>query len=211
MARRVTREEGLLIGGSGGTAVAAALEVGRELGPERPGGRADPRLGPGLPVAGVRRRLDGRLRLPARATGRTVGRRARRPRAATSRRSCTSTPTDTVREAVDLMREHGVSQLPVAKGEMPLAAAEVMGAVDELRADGPRLPRPGVLDAPVEEVMGPRAADRSASASRSSSRSSCSTRRPPCWCSPAAGPHAVLSPHRRARASCRGGVTGEPA
>ena len=33
-ARRVTREEGLLIGGSCGTAVHAALVVGRELGPE---------------------------------------------------------------------------------------------------------------------------------------------------------------------------------
>ena len=33
-ARRVTREEGILIGGSGGTAVWAALEVGRELGPD---------------------------------------------------------------------------------------------------------------------------------------------------------------------------------
>src|SRR3954470_17546707 len=34
MARRVTREEGLLIGGSGGTAVCAALEVARELPPD---------------------------------------------------------------------------------------------------------------------------------------------------------------------------------
>jgi len=33
-ARRVTREEGLLIGGSGGTAMHAALVVGRELGPD---------------------------------------------------------------------------------------------------------------------------------------------------------------------------------
>src|SRR5919202_233582 len=33
-ARRVTREEGILIGGSGGTAVWAALEVGKELGPD---------------------------------------------------------------------------------------------------------------------------------------------------------------------------------
>ena len=32
-ARRVTREEGILTGGSGGTAVWAAIEVGRELGP----------------------------------------------------------------------------------------------------------------------------------------------------------------------------------
>jgi cystathionine beta-synthase len=34
MARRVTCEEGLLIGGSGGTAVCAAIEVGRGLGPD---------------------------------------------------------------------------------------------------------------------------------------------------------------------------------
>jgi hypothetical protein len=33
-ARRVTREEGLLIGGSGGTAVHAATVVGADLGPD---------------------------------------------------------------------------------------------------------------------------------------------------------------------------------
>ena len=51
-----------------------------------------------------------------------------------------------------MMRAYGLSQLPVAKGEMPLAAAEILGAVDELalmdRAG------PGVLDEPVEKVMG---------------------------------------------------------
>ncbi len=79
MARRVTAEEGILIGGSGGTAVAAALEVGRDLGPDGPRRRAHPRLRSGLPVAGVRRRLDGGLRLPPLA--RTCrGRRHRVPR-----------------------------------------------------------------------------------------------------------------------------------
>jgi cystathionine beta-synthase len=33
-ARRITREEGILVGGSSGTALVAALEVGRELGPD---------------------------------------------------------------------------------------------------------------------------------------------------------------------------------
>ena len=33
-ARRITREEGILVGGSSGTALFAALEVGRELGPD---------------------------------------------------------------------------------------------------------------------------------------------------------------------------------
>ena len=36
-------------------------------------------------------------------------------------------PEQTVREAVALMRGHGVSQLPVCKGELPFAAAEVIG------------------------------------------------------------------------------------
>src|SRR5207237_7326841 len=36
MARRVMREEGILVGGSAGTAVHAAVQVGRELGPDDP-------------------------------------------------------------------------------------------------------------------------------------------------------------------------------
>ena len=42
-------------------------------------------------------------------------------------------PDATVRDAILTMRKHGLSQLPVAKGAMPLAAAEVMGSVDELQ------------------------------------------------------------------------------
>ena len=64
-ARRVTREEGILVGGSSGTAVWAALQVGQEAGPRRRHRRDHPRLGPGLPLQALRRRLDGRPRLPA--------------------------------------------------------------------------------------------------------------------------------------------------
>jgi cystathionine beta-synthase len=41
-------------------------------------------------------------------------------------------PEETVQRAVNVMRGYGLSQLPVAKGEMPLAAAEILGAVDEV-------------------------------------------------------------------------------
>ena len=63
-------------------------------------------------------------------------------------------PEDPVSLAVTQMRDHGVSQLPVAKGEMPLAAAEVMGSVHELQLmalafDGE------LLGQPVEKVMSP--------------------------------------------------------
>ena len=91
-ARRVTREEGLLIGGSGGTAVAAALQGRRRAAARRRGRRAHPRLRPRLPVEALRRRLDGRPRLPPRrrAHRRRPPPRARRP---TCPRSCTPTPT----------------------------------------------------------------------------------------------------------------------
>ncbi|MFQ5556418.1 MAG: CBS domain-containing protein, partial [Acidimicrobiales bacterium] len=65
-------------------------------------------------------------------------------------------PEALVREAVQLMRGHGVSQLPVATGEMPLSAAEVMGAVSELRLMEIAFDSDAVLDKTVEDVMGPR-------------------------------------------------------
>jgi cystathionine beta-synthase len=61
-----------------------------------------------------------------------------------------------VRRAVNLMRGHGVSQLPVAKGDLPLAAAEVLGAVDELALMDLVMHDRAVLDSQVEKVMGPR-------------------------------------------------------
>ena len=91
MTRRVTREEGLLVGGSCGMAVHAALVVGRELGPEAVVVVLLPGLRPRLPLEDLQRRLDDGLRLhPLRRPVR--GRRAReqgrldpRPRARDAR------------------------------------------------------------------------------------------------------------------------------
>ena len=84
-ARRVTREEGLLIGGSCGTAVHAGLTVAKELGPERGRRRAAPRLRAQLPVEDLQRPVDVRHGVPARAVAdrrATCSRRraTRRPR-----------------------------------------------------------------------------------------------------------------------------------
>ena len=62
-------------------------------------------------------------------------------------------PTQTVRDAILLMRKHGVSQLPVAKNEPPFAAAEIMGSVNELRLMEASFEDDGVLSRPVEDVM----------------------------------------------------------
>ena len=40
-------------------------------------------------------------------------------------------PNETVREAIDILREYGVSQMPVVKAEPPVMAAEVVGSVVE--------------------------------------------------------------------------------
>jgi cystathionine beta-synthase len=40
-------------------------------------------------------------------------------------------PQDTVREAIDILREYHVSQMPVVKAEPPVAIAEVIGSVVE--------------------------------------------------------------------------------
>ncbi|HEY2814407.1 MAG TPA: cystathionine beta-synthase [Acidimicrobiales bacterium] len=154
MARRVTAEEGILIGGSGGTAVAAALEVGTGLGPDGLVVVLIPDSGRGYLskvfdddwMAGF-----GFLHGEGRSVEEII-----RARAGDVPPFVYVHPTDSVRRAVNLMRGHGVSQLPVAKGEQPLAAAEVLGAVDEL-ALMDLVARDGtVLDTPVEKVMGPR-------------------------------------------------------
>ncbi len=64
MARRIAREEGLLVGGSSGTAVAAAVRVAQELPPEAVMVVVMPDSGPRLHVEDLQRRMDARERFP---------------------------------------------------------------------------------------------------------------------------------------------------
>ena len=100
--------------------------------PRRRRGRAAARLRPGLPGEDLQRRLDGLVRL--RAVGGDGGhrrRRAARQVAATCPTSCTPIPTETVRDAIEILHEYGVSQMPVVKAEPPVMAGEVAGSVSE--------------------------------------------------------------------------------
>ncbi|HEX7168787.1 MAG TPA: cystathionine beta-synthase [Acidimicrobiales bacterium] len=152
-ARRVTREEGILLGGSGGTAVWAAVEVGRELGPEHVVVVLIPDSGRGYlsKLYNDDWMADyGFLR----STGSTVGDALGRKRADLPALVHVH-PDESVREVIGLFREFGVSQVPVVKGEMPLAAAEVAGAVTERQLLDLAFRDPGALDRPVGDVMGP--------------------------------------------------------
>jgi cystathionine beta-synthase len=157
-ARRVTQEEGLLVGGSCGTAVHAALVVGAELGPEAlvvvllpDSGRGYlskvfndewmTRFGflmQGGPTAGdvlAAKRVGGERPIPDLVL---------------------ITPEEPARRGFALMRDLGVSQLVVSvTKELPLAAKEVSGTLSELQLMDKAFRDPSVLDRPVGQVMEP--------------------------------------------------------
>lgn len=153
-ARRVTEAEGLLIGGSGGTAVAAALELAGRC-------TADDLVVVLVPDSGrgyLSRVFNdewmagfGFLTSDGPVVDDVLSSKdnGRPPLLYVQ-------PDEKVRDVVELMRRHDVSQVPVAKGEMPLAAAEVAGSIDELRIMEAAFRDPGVLDVSVGEVMSPK-------------------------------------------------------
>jgi cystathionine beta-synthase len=63
-------------------------------------------------------------------------------------------PSETVRSAIAVLREYGVSQLPVVKAEPPLSLAEVVGTVTDRDLLERIVADPAAIDMPVESVMG---------------------------------------------------------
>jgi cystathionine beta-synthase len=131
LTRRLAREEGLLVGGSCGMAAVAALRVAAAAGPDDvvvvllpDGGR------------GYLSKIfdDGWMArygfLAAAGAGATVvemleAKGGKMPELVHVH------PTETVREAIDVLREFGVSQLPVLKAEPPVVTGEVAGSISE--------------------------------------------------------------------------------
>ena len=60
-----------------------------------------------------------------------------------------------VRAVISVLREFGVSQVPVVKAEPPLVLAEVMGAAQDRELMDRAFADPTILDRPIAEVMGP--------------------------------------------------------
>ncbi len=151
MAHRVTKEEGILIGGSGGTAVAAALQIAEGL-------TADDLVVVLIPDSGrgyLSKIFDKNWMIKMGFTkqeGLVVADliRAKPP----EKLGLTYVnPEATVREAVELMTTLDLSHIPVAKGEMPLAAVEVIGSVSEDSLREKSFEANGILDRAVEELM----------------------------------------------------------
>nr|WP_206314671.1 cystathionine beta-synthase [Streptomyces coryli] len=157
MTRRLAKEEGLLVGGSCGMAVVAALRVAERLGPEDTvvvllpdSGRGymskifnDEWLAsygfleeeePTARVADVLRHKEGAMPSLVHMH-----------------------PDETVGEAIEVLREYGVSQMPVVRqgaGHPDVMAAEVVGSVVERELLDALYAGRGKLDDPIAKHMG---------------------------------------------------------
>ncbi|MER5268471.1 cystathionine beta-synthase [Actinosynnema sp. NPDC002837] len=129
--RRLAREEGLLVGGSCGMAVAAALRVAETAGPDDVIVVLLPDGGRGYLSSVFNDKWMAQYGfLSPDTSGATVGDVLRR-KDGTVPDLVHGHPNETVAEAVAIMREYGVSQMPVVNAEPPVMAAEVAGAVNE--------------------------------------------------------------------------------
>ena len=131
MTRRLAREEGLLVGGSCGMAVVAALEVAAAAAPGDLVVVLLPDSGRGYLSKVFNDEWLARFGFLTTGTERTVGDVLRGKTGDTLPLFVHTHPTETVREAIDILREYGVSQMPVVKAEPPVMTAEVVGAVVE--------------------------------------------------------------------------------
>jgi cystathionine beta-synthase len=152
-ARRVTREEGILVGGSTGTAVWAALQVARPLGPDDVVVVLIPDSGRGYlsKLYNDGWMADfGFLRSGGQSVGEVIANKG-----GDLPPLIHVHPDDSVRDVIAILREFGVSQVPVLKVEPPVVAAEVLGSVQDRDLLEAAFQDHELLSRPVSEVTGP--------------------------------------------------------
>ncbi|MFC3686857.1 cystathionine beta-synthase [Aquipuribacter hungaricus] len=134
LTRRLAREEGLLVGGSCGMAAVGALRVAQRLAEE---GRDDAVVVVLLPDGGrgyLSKIFDDRWMASygfLAPTGGSTAADVLRAKAGDLPALVHTHPNETIRDAIGILREYGVSQMPVVKAEPPVTSGEVAGAVTE--------------------------------------------------------------------------------
>ena len=152
-ARRLTREEGILVGGSSGTAMFAALEIAKEL---------DERALVLVLFADSGRsylskiyndewmRQNGFLGFVVPATVSDV----MKERAGTPELICVS-KSESVRQAIDTMQRYGISQIPVTADGAAGTVTDIVGSVQEKTMLDRVFREPSLVDERVERLMDP--------------------------------------------------------
>ncbi len=133
MTRRLAREEALLVGGSCGMATVAAVRLASELNdPDAVVVVLLPDSGRGYLTKVFNDTWLARYGFMPRpgASVRVVG-DVLREKSGDLPSLVHTHPNETVAEAVAILREYGVSQMPVVRAEPPVMAAEVVGSVSE--------------------------------------------------------------------------------
>ncbi|MFK8025807.1 MAG: cystathionine beta-synthase [Ilumatobacter sp.] len=151
-ARYVSETEGILIGGSGGTAVAAALQVADEADDDAMVVVFNPDSGRGYlsTVFNDEWMMNfGFIQECDQCVGAVL-----ETRNASIENLLYVNPDQPVRDAIEIMRKNDVSQLPVCKNTPPFANAEVSGSVDELELMEVIHREPSAMSTSVEKVMG---------------------------------------------------------
>ena len=136
--RRLAREEAMLVGGSSGMAAYAARQLAHELAESDPGSDAVivvllPDSGRGYLTKVFNDEWLAQYGFPteaSRASTQTVGdvlrgKDGRMPDLVHTH------PSETIAQAVAILQEYGVSQMPVVRAEPPIVAAEVAGSVSD--------------------------------------------------------------------------------
>ena len=151
--REVSRQEGILIGGSCGTAVDAAITVASELSEEDLVVVLLPDSGRGYLSKIFNDEWMTQYGFLS-DEGPTIqeiidGRTSEVPNIVYVQ------PDDTVTKAIDLIQQYNLSRIIVAQGNLPLSAAEIKGTIDETQLQIRSFEK-GFLEMKCSEVMGPR-------------------------------------------------------
>ncbi|MDA1362342.1 cystathionine beta-synthase [Glycomyces luteolus] len=153
MTRRLAREEGLLVGGSAGMAVVGALAVARDAAPDDVIVVILPDGGRGYLSKIFNDEWMTEFGFMGGSGETTVG-EVLGSKGANIPELVHVHPQDTVREAIDIMRQYGVSQMPVLKAEPPVTSGEVAGAVAERDLMDALFSGRATLHDPIERHIG---------------------------------------------------------
>ncbi|NLD76968.1 MAG: cystathionine beta-synthase [Acidimicrobiales bacterium] len=155
MTRRLAREEGLLVGGSCGMAVVAAAQVAAEAGPDDVVVVLLPDGGRGY----LSKIFDdgwmadyGFLDV---SKGEPTVAEVFRAKSGDTPNLVHVHPDEKVESAIAILREYGVSQMPVLRAEPPVMAAEVAGTIDERQLLDRLVTGEAALADEIEDHMSP--------------------------------------------------------